>query len=405
AKVSPDGGFISKRPFSLLRAARSERWHTLRLEFVEEGAAISLDGNLLRTTKISSKGLQKIGFRSGKQEAYIDNIRIVSRHGGVFRDTFEQPRNSRWVTVLFPLSILLVSLLLFLLLRRLRGPSEKVLLFNFLMFTMVLLVITGLLSGLASHQKQFYPDADERLRKDEAYWRGGFAEQIFESIENEYSPEPVDGVRRLLFVGASQTWGSGAAKEKETFVRRTERLLNKRATAGRFECINMAVSANKIADMERDLLARGLSLEPDIVVVNASNNDIGRHTKNFEKHLDQLVAETLRVGSRVVLIMEPNSLERGPSSLRKFHAIMGKVAERHGVAVIDMHTYLADRYDDGFLWWDWVHMTSYGQRLFAERLVEELEDLGLVELEPVASRKASRAPSSSRNLVSERSPP
>jgi hypothetical protein len=46
-----------------------------------------------------------------------------------------------------------------------------------------------------------------------------------------------------------------------------------------------------------------------------------------------------------------------------------------------MPRHLAERADDGFLWWDWVHLTSYGQELFAEFLVDELERLEVVQLD------------------------
>lgn len=385
AKVSSEGGFLRKQPFPGLRTARSEGWHTLKLEFVEAETAISLDGNLLRRARISSKGAQRIGFRSGAKRTFVDNIRVVSRDGSVFRDTFDYPRNALRVVVSGVVSVLLVSTLLFLLLRRFLAVGDKVLLFSFLMFTMVLLVIAGALHGFASHRKQFYPDADEQLREDERYWRGEFAEQIFAAIEADYSQQPAEGVHRLLFVGASQTWGSGA-EARDTWVRRTERLLNKRAVSGRFEAINMAVGAQRMEDMTREFLARGLALKPATVIVNASNNDLGAERTVFVSELDRLVRVGAEAGCRVVLVMEPNSLERKPNSLLELHAIMAEVGERHGVPVIDMHTYLAERYDDGFLWWDWVHLTSYGQRLFAEKLVEELEDIGIVELETMPTR-------------------
>ena len=45
------------------------------------------------------------------------------------------------------------------------------------------------------------------------------------------------------------------------------------------------------------------------------------------------------------------------------------------------HPVLAQRADDGFLWRDWVHLTSFGHKVFAEHLVAELARLGVVEIE------------------------
>lgn len=60
---------------------------------------------------------------------------------------------------------------------------------------------------------------------------------------------------------------------------------------------------------------------------------------------------------------------------------MAAIGSQYGVPVIDMQGPLARRADDGFLWWDQVHMTSFGQRLFAEHLVEALGRIGVVALE------------------------
>ena len=44
-----------------------------------------------------------------------------------------------------------------------------------------------------------------------------------------------------------------------------------------------------------------------------------------------------------------------------------------GVPVIDIPAFLEGHQDDGLLWWDPVHLSSCGQKLFAERLYPELE--------------------------------
>ena len=54
---------------------------------------------------------------------------------------------------------------------------------------------------------------------------------------------------------------------------------------------------------------------------------------------------------------------------------MSVVVESRGVPVIDMHSYLRDKYDEGFLWWDSVHLADFGQDLFAEKLYNELEQI------------------------------
>lgn len=45
------------------------------------------------------------------------------------------------------------------------------------------------------------------------------------------------------------------------------------------------------------------------------------------------------------------------------------------VPLVDMHAHLRSSRDTGFLWWDQVHLTSYGQRLFADKLYGEIMKL------------------------------
>ena len=57
---------------------------------------------------------------------------------------------------------------------------------------------------------------------------------------------------------------------------------------------------------------------------------------------------------------------------------MQTIAATNDVPVIPMHEYLGRNYTRGFLWWDHVHLTSYGHQLFAERLYQGLHEFELV---------------------------
>ena len=51
---------------------------------------------------------------------------------------------------------------------------------------------------------------------------------------------------------------------------------------------------------------------------------------------------------------------------------MRRIAAANDLLLIDMPVRLYDHYDDGFLWWDRVHLSSVGQSLFADVLMDEL---------------------------------
>ncbi len=387
--ASAAGQFSKKRRIEGLQQASLEGWHTMGVRMLEEDFAVVLDGQELATYTTAVARPQRIGFRGGKSGSLVDNIRVVERDGSVFRETFERPGAWLWVSAVGVAAIPLLSIILFLLLRKVLRVSDKLLGFYFLMFTAVLIMAGVMLYGFLYRQKQYYPNADEKLRLEEEYGKENAAERIFDLIEREYGLTPNPDVIRLVFLGSSQTYGSGAAIESETLVRQTERLLNERSGGPRFECINTAIHGYKLRDMARDYAERWAAMRPNLVVVNASNNDIGAGIRQFKRWLTEIIELSKGAGIKVVLVAEPNSPERDRTSLPKYHAHMTWVGDRYGIPVLDMHGYLASRQDDGFLWWDWVHMTSFGQRLFAEELVDNLIELGLVDLDPVDPGKSS----------------
>lgn len=116
-----------------------------------------------------------------------------------------------------------------------------------------------------------------------------------------------------------------------------------------------------------------LNLDPKVVVINLGTNDT--RPDWFALNLGRIIVMSLRAGIQPILLLEPNSLENKTNFLFSRHELMRVVGESRGVPVIDMHSYLRDKYDEGFLWWDFVHLADFGQDLFAEKLYNELEQI------------------------------
>ncbi len=80
------------------------------------------------------------------------------------------------------------------------------------------------------------------------------------------------GVRRVLTLGASSTFGFGD-RDHETYPYYLQRVLDRRAGRGRFEVINFAVPHAYSGAMVAMFLAEGLALSPDVVTVYEGVND------------------------------------------------------------------------------------------------------------------------------------
>ncbi len=112
-----------------------------------------------------------------------------------------------------------------------------------------------------------------------------------------------------------------------------------------------------------------INLAPDIVVIILSNNDPCCHY--FENNLDQFVATNKLNDIKTVFVLEPNSIDN--ELLLEKHNTMRIVAKKNEIPVIEMHNFLSQHYEDGFLWWDFIHLTDFGQRLFAEEVYKVLK--------------------------------
>jgi phospholipase/lecithinase/hemolysin len=53
-------------------------------------------------------------------------------------------------------------------------------------------------------------------------------------------------------------------------------------------------------------------------------------------------------------------------------AVMQRVAAAHSVPIVDAHRHLYEYRSKGFLWWDFVHPTSFGHRLIADCIYAEM---------------------------------
>ena len=75
-----------------------------------------------------------------------------------------------------------------------------------------------------------------------------------------------------------------------------------------------------------------------------------------------------------VLILEPNSPEIETTMITEKHQIMRVLGAREHMPMLDLQAYLSDPSVDrsGALWWDFVHLTSYGHSLVAKWLSLQL---------------------------------
>jgi len=362
------GEFLSSAPLPDARP-KAGVWTRLTVEFAGDHFSAALDGVPVASFPMDPMGMQRFGFRGCAREVFVDDL-VVHRSGpggtvSVIRETFWNGRGFALAFASVAAALLLLDLLALLVYRG-RGARGQKPLFAALAASLLLLVAGA--AVVAVYVTRFsgsygVPDAER-----ERAWRAREAQRINEALSSERQALP-EGGDRVLFVGSSQTWGAGATREEDTFVHAIESRLA--VNDPPIECINAGVSGLTAGELFRLYREEWLSFAPRLTVINLSTND--EDAAAFEQALEQFVALNEEHGVATLFVLEPNSTEFTPRSPR-LHPVMRRVAERHAVPVVDAHAYLAERSDRGFLWWDVVHPTSFGHRLIAECLAEEIRD-------------------------------
>ena len=432
-RATPSGQFLDRQPLNDLEIEPG--WHKVLLESVSDGIELRIDGRLQCQITVAPLSEQVIGFRSGLQPAFVDDVVALDPSNSVVIN--EDFRNDdRWLSQtaacalgIFALTWTLLGLAFWI------GISAKKRLFaTVLASALMTAVVSGLLGFDYFYWSSRYPyevftpwqrgdleangverlrctmfdafgafDADDASLPEHEHLDGRYQricqflavsrrEDSGEDViaiqfgPDGYSPARVrptaDAVReyvarnpgayRVLWFGTSQAWGAGATHEHDRMaVRMHEILLQKTEGKMRLHTFNCSVRGStpaKLLQRHRDITH---FIEPNLMVVDLSNNG---PQESFADELRSIVDLARQDGVNVLFVLEPNTSELGSGALIQKHATMRLVAEQTDTPVCDMHSYFGEmaRADGGILWWDQVHMTSYGQKLAAEFIAAEM---------------------------------
>jgi lysophospholipase L1-like esterase len=418
--------FVSRTALDLTPSRLSDGWHNLVLSFGSGQVTATLDGTALAAMPVKIEGLQVIGLRGGFLPADLDSVRITGKDGRtIFDDSFSNRRHYRAVlAAVAVISLLMVGLATIPLLRRAPPNEFKLGVFRCLVGLGVAIMVLSLLFGFdyffwssrylykdylpggahafaatvqieALRQKLFlYPKdvsafpSDKELREAITRWDGG-KPIIFSDIARYTREHPIvpeflgDGQVRALapkaertirvaFLGTSQTYGSGAERISETFVARCHRLLAQALGDIAVETYNFSISGSNSTELLNKYAASWRFARPDLLVINLSTNDGKIDT--LTANLRTLAYQARAAGGRVVFLLEPNAAEVDHRGLREKHSAIQRLGQELHVPVWNLDGYISSDpiYDSGMMWWDKVHLTSYGHAVVAEWLAPQI---------------------------------
>jgi lysophospholipase L1-like esterase len=367
-KADKDGEFKFVQNLSPVHV-RDNKWRDIRISSDGKKLEIFINEKPVYTVNTAFKPGASAGFRGGQHDVWIDSVALKTQDQRVIHEDFS-PGISNGCKILF-LIILIACLLFFL--QPVRSPEItnnaffSLVIWN--VFFIVFLAVVNLFYFYIMAPR--YPALEGRLKQKEEYWIDAEEKRIKEGVEKLYAPADPQKYR-ILFLGSSQTWGAGVAKDEDIFVSRLQRKFDQNPLmSGKVELINGAISGTNAKRLFAIYKSEFYKLNPDMVVINLSNNDNVYDEREFQRYLERFVKFDRKAGIKTVFVLEPNSIEH--RYLLPMHGPMMDVAAENNVPVLDLNDYLRQRYDSGFIWWDSVHMTSYGHKLAAEFLYEEIK--------------------------------
>lgn len=184
-------------------------------------------------------------------------------------------------------------------------------------------------------------------------------------------PKQISQLKRVVFLGSSQTEGEGATKVENIWPSLVCEHLKKKAKD--LVCLNLAKKGSRAILMLDALGAQNIGPN-DLVFFNMGNND--RIRENFEEALLRMLNLIERAQAHFFIIYEANNPQVNSSKLTTNHATLAQVCKTHKWPCFDMHRYLmrSEFYDSGHMWQDHVHATNYTHRLMAEALIKVLNN-------------------------------
>jgi hypothetical protein len=203
------------------------------------------------------------------------------------------------------------------------------------------------------------------LRKAASRYRIYIKEFVKSSIRSKYTAESGQGNYRILFLGTSQIQGDGASSESKKIVNRIESKLNElNYGKTRYECLNTGFPRSnpyELTDIRVDYYMKELTkLNQKIVVFIIPTPFYDPNLLKF----NELIQFNNSHEIKTIILVIAESIEYYsqdsplPYNWKEFF-------DKNNLNVMGLNDYFIKNYDRGFLFWDRVHLTDYGQELAA----------------------------------------
>lgn len=419
-KVNEEGKFVFKKDIEAFKL--SSHWHHLFIDFSTQRVNLRLDKLKLEDFKVENFSFGRPVFRGASHGTILDDIILKNLDGDYYTETFRRIKGWKRIFIFFVILMPFLIEALRIMYFFFRKEKSNELGWDFRLLISSQLILCLLIYHLFdfnffSKYPYFHFSKDlvdnshievpvvERIRfrslntlanilklnhdvlkyHGDIYPQGGKIfngpilcssklpqclinknKQIKESIEE------LKTCKKFVLIGTSQSIGAGASRfEKSIFFKIHKRLVDN------FEgqCItslNLSISGGKVSD-GFEIFSRSFEmLKPDLMIFNIGNND---SLEEMSKFLPIIAEYCQKNKIKLMITEEPTRIQkpRNISSIEDKILYLRKIASESAIITYKLHDHLKEiAYDKGFVWWDVVHMTDYGQDVAAKWISEQI---------------------------------
>lgn len=367
-KPEVDSPVTIAREFSLVQGQYSEKDREWSIEEEASVSKVSIGPDFVKQPKKSSipwpSPIENLKFWGNSEPVLLDAIRFKDELSNTWIEENFNPAMTFWPWLVFGL---LGLILLNFAAIRLKSFQKWAIRLGFLM---CLLSVGWFFFFKRSMQYKYQPFWTLNFQDYENRIEGSGS--VRKRVKAKYSgKQKKKNQKRILMIGSSQTWGAGASKEENTFVRLFEKQLNADQDSLEYVCINTGISAMTSDSLWLFYQEDWLDLEPDEVVINLGNND--QDSSLFRQSMRSILEINAQNEIPTLLILEPNDFLS--DNLIINHGVSAKLAREYGFSLFDLQAHM-DKSENPLMFWDYVHFTDYGHQWAAKGLFESYMQWG-----------------------------
>lgn len=367
------GKFTSSQNLNIANIKKDD-WNTAEIKFGPEKNSLYINSILISSDLPAALPKQHIGFKgSGNNGSFIDSISVKNVDGSVWNESFD---NSEIFYKIFGIISSILLLTVFVLLQLFKSKPQFS--FNVLAAFLVFAIILPLLLVADSYASEnFYYSRPSYLDFLQGSVKKEFnafvpADQSKHAVANEFSAAYTHAETppfKIIILGTSQTWGSGASTNDRTIVSQYNLSLKNAGLENKAKAYALAVPGSRLVEMSALFYELTKQKLPNLLIINLCINDTSDLIA-FENNLKIFITDLKKLGVKVVLSAEPFYDETQTMS-RHNHEVVKQVSVDMQVQLIDEQDFLFSKQNSGYLWWDVVHMSDYAQQLFGAALFDK----------------------------------